>query len=136
MKLKREIDKLGQITDLIKNGQVFGTIGIHLAQGSSYGRPYIESVDPKGAGVRAGLIAGDILTALDGTLVEHGSDATFAILKWPVGTTHMVAVTRGTRELAYPVVAEVMGDSDIKELKAIIEDRARIMNRKLSNSTK
>lgn len=135
MKLKREIDLLGQILDLMGTGRVLGTIGVHLAQVSD-APVYISSVDPKGAGVKAGLNAGDILMTIDGMPIKDRSKVTFDILSFPTGTTHMIAVSRGARELAFPVMVEVMGESDINEFKAAIEDRAKVVNRLYSNRTR
>jgi hypothetical protein len=132
-RLKREIDLYGLISDLItestRTGRALGTIGVHLTEAPGNAQVYISSVVPKSAAVRAGLFAGDVLTTIDGLPVMERSQVTFDVLNLVPGSTHMVAVRRGTRELAFPVVADVMGESDLSELKASIEDRARAINR-------
>lgn len=105
-----------------------GTIGAQLAQVTNKESVYISSVVPNGAAFRAGLFAGDVLITVDGLRIRERGQAIYEILKWAPGSTHMVAIRRGNRELAFPVVAEAIGKSDLSDLDASIEDRARVIN--------
>lgn len=137
MKLKREIDRFGQISEIVRDskesGRALGTIGAHFSsiQGSS--QIYISSVVPNGAAFKSGLFAGDILLLIDGQKIENDSDALYAILGTKVGSIHVFTVNRGARELAFSVQIEELGKSDLQEFQAIINDRETQAKRRLES---
>lgn len=50
------------------------------------------------------------------------------------GSTMMLSLHRGQRDLAFPVLVDKMGDADIQELRALITDRACAINRKVEKA--
>lgn len=137
MKLKRDIDLFGQISELVKdskeNGRALGTIGAYFLSIQGSNQIYISSVVPNGAAFKSGLFAGDIVLSIDGQKIENDSDALFAILDSKPGSIHVFTIKRGARELAFSVQIEELGKSDLQELQAIINDRGTQANRRLES---
>jgi S1-C subfamily serine protease len=55
----------------------------------------VVSLEPEGPAARAGLLLGDVLTALEGTPLHDPGDVTAAIAGRPVGSAVRVSLIRG-----------------------------------------
>ncbi|MCB1954052.1 MAG: PDZ domain-containing protein [Rhodocyclaceae bacterium] len=129
MRLKREVDRLAQIKELLRDfnwtSGAVGTIGVVLAEVPGDARAYIASIIGDGPGGKAGLRAGDVVDAVNGRHVEDWHDIELAVMQAQIGSTLMISVRRGSRELAFPVVVAAMGAADIAERSAQVDDRLR-----------
>lgn len=133
MALKREVDKVGQIQDLLKeSNRPVGTLGVVLRETPERRGVYVNSLIESGPAYSAGLRAGDVVDALDGKPANVLHDIEFSIMTAAPGSTIMVSVRRGQRQLAFPVQVGRMGDADVEELRAQIEDRADALNRQVA----
>jgi S1-C subfamily serine protease len=65
-----------------------------LAPGAGLGL-MVVSLEPEGPAARAGLLLGDVLTALEGTPLHDPGDVTAAIAGRPVGSAVRVSLIRG-----------------------------------------
>jgi len=65
-----------------------------LAPGAGLGL-MVVSLEPEGPAARAGLLLGDVLTALEGTPLHDPGDVTAAIAGRPVGSNVRVSLIRG-----------------------------------------
>ena len=65
-----------------------------LAPGADLGL-MVVSLEPEGPAARAGLLLGDVLTALEGTPLHDPGDVTAAIAGRPVGSAVRVSLIRG-----------------------------------------
>lgn len=130
MKLKRQIDKTAQVQELLKDSnRPLGTLGVVLAETPENQSVYITSLIESGPAYDAGLRAGDVIETLNSRPMKELHETEFSILTTAPGSTMMVSVRRGQRQLAFPVQVGRMGDLDIQELRAQIEDRAAVLDR-------
>ena len=81
MVLKRQIDKIGQIEDLLKeSNRPLGTLGVVLAKTEDQD-VYVTSLIESGPAYSAGLRAGDVIDTLNSNPVKELHDTEFFI--WP-----------------------------------------------------
>jgi regulator of sigma E protease len=99
------------------DGDVLGDLGMQLWR--PQGR--LEQVIAGGAGAKAGLVAGDIVTAIDGKPLADGIALIDAVRAAP-GRTLQLAVRRGDAQLVVPVTPASV---DVKGGKA--EGRIQVM---------
>jgi len=86
------------------DGASFGGIGIQLAFDAATKQWRAETVFPGEPAARAGLRDGDVIVAVNGTMLAGLADAGIsAALRGPVGTTVRLTVVRDGSELAQPV---------------------------------
>jgi len=83
------------------DGDVPGALGLQMWRP----RPAVENVLPDGAAARAGLKAGDLVTAIDGTPVPDGVAFVEAV-RGAAGKTLQVEVQRDGRPLVLPMTPE------------------------------
>lgn len=133
MALKRQIDKAGRIQDLLnESNRPVGTVGVVLGKTPEDQDVYVTSLIESGPAYNAGLRAGDAIDALNSKPVKDLHDTEFFFMATAPGSTIMVSVRRGQRQLAFPVQVGRMGDPDVQELHAQIEDRAAALNRQVA----
>lgn len=106
------------VSALNVDSDVLGALGIALWR--PQGR--IEQVIAGGAAAKAGLLAGDVVTAIDGVAVVDGIALIDAVRAAP-GRTLQLAVQRGSRALVVPVTpdsVEVKGGKAQGKIAAMI----------------
>ncbi|MBQ3216995.1 MAG: trypsin-like peptidase domain-containing protein [Oscillospiraceae bacterium] len=101
------------LDDLRENGTVLNRayMGVNVSSVSSadaqrYGIPlgaYVESVEKTGCAYRAGILAGDIVTAIDDNAIESYEDLSSALKKYRAGDTASVTVYRNGETLALEI---------------------------------
>jgi putative serine protease PepD len=90
-------------TDIIDHGKARRTvIGAEVsdtatAAGSVGPGARLRSVEPSGPAAAAGLKAGDVITRLDGHVVEDGTDLIALVRKYAPGAVVPVQYTRGSK---------------------------------------
>ena len=97
-------DVWDMIQDIIQNGRVTGKpyLGVTLAnvteaEAQKYGMSvgaYVNSVEEGSCAQKAGLVQGDIITAIDGTTVESYSDLKSALRNYKAGDTATLTLDR------------------------------------------
>jgi regulator of sigma E protease len=90
-----------RMSTLDTEGDVTGALGLDLWRP----RAAVDKVLPDGAGARAGLRAGDVVTAVDGKAMQDGLDFIEAVRAAP-GRTLQVGVQRGSENLVLPLVPQ------------------------------
>jgi len=106
------------VSALNVDSDVLGALGMQLWR--PQGR--VEQVLPGGAAARAGLLAGDVVTAIDGAPLVDGIALIDAVRAAP-GRTLQLAVQRGSRALVVPVTpdtVEVKGGKAQGKIAAMI----------------
>jgi putative serine protease PepD len=95
--------------DIIDTGKARRTvIGAEVSTGGSGGSggARLRSVEPAGPAATAGLKAGDVITKIDGHVLEEGTDLIALVRKYAPDTTVAVEFRRGTaRETASVTLA-------------------------------
>ena len=109
------------ISDLIQYGYVTGKpyMGIQVTSVSTsdqqrYGispGAYVESVTAGSSAEKAGLQAGDIITALDDTAIDSNSALTAALSAYRAGDTATMTVTRQNQELKLTITFDEKNDT-------------------------
>ena len=87
--------------DIIDTGKARRTvIGAQVSTGgaSTSSGARLRSVEPAGPAATAGLKAGDVVTKLDGHVLEEGTDLIALVRKYPPGATVAVEFRRGTQK--------------------------------------
>jgi regulator of sigma E protease len=97
----RAVIPASRMAALDVDGDVLDALGIQMWRP----RPTVEQVLPDGPAARAGLQAGDQVTAIDGKPVIDGIDF-IAAVRAAAGRTLQVAVTRAGQALTLPVTPE------------------------------
>lgn len=106
-------DALAIIDDLRENGTVLNRafIGITVspvsAEQKQNGLPdgaFVMSVVPGGRGEKAGLQAGDVITAVDGTTVKDSNSLTQALKSYRGGDRAVLTVYRGGKSIELNIV--------------------------------
>ena len=90
------------VTELRRSGHIQrGWLGISVqdAPGDSAHGASVGGVDRNGPAARAGLRAGDVVTAVDGAPVEHTNDLIRAVSAVPPGGSIRLTVQRGGRQV-------------------------------------
>ena len=108
------------ITQLIETGEIVQPyLGVSVrtvsTEGQQYGVPagaYVVSVEEGGPAARAGVRAGDVITALNGDAVETQQELTSLKSQYKVGQTVTLTVVRGGETLALEVVLGVTPEED------------------------
>lgn len=96
--------QLAQFTDAIA-GSSFGGVGIVLARDDATGIWRVDQVLDGGPAARAGVRAGDAITAVDGHAVTGlAGEQMTTLLRGPTGSIVRLAVTRGGSQLCEPFV--------------------------------
>jgi putative serine protease PepD len=87
--------------DIIDNGKarrtVIGADVVDTGTGGATGGARLRSVEPAGPAAAAGLKAGDVLTKLNGHVLEGGTDLIALVRKYPPGSVVSVEYHRGTK---------------------------------------
>ncbi|MEV6298051.1 trypsin-like peptidase domain-containing protein [Actinoplanes sp. NPDC051861] len=84
--------------DIIDTGKPRRTvIGAEVVTGETAGGARLRSVESAGPAATAGLKSGDVVTKLDGHVVEEGTDLIALVRKYAPGSTVAVEYRRGTR---------------------------------------
>jgi putative serine protease PepD len=87
--------------DIIDTGKarrtVIGAEVIDTGTGASTAGARLRSVEPAGPAATAGLKAGDVVTKLNGHVLEDGTDLIALVRKYPPGSVVSVEYHRGTR---------------------------------------
>ncbi|MEU4428160.1 trypsin-like peptidase domain-containing protein [Actinoplanes sp. NPDC024001] len=84
--------------DIIDTGKARRTvIGAEVVTGETAGGARLRSVEPAGPAATAGLKSGDVITKLDGHLVEEGTDLIALVRKYAPGSVVAVEYRRGTK---------------------------------------
>jgi putative serine protease PepD len=85
--------------DIIDRGKARRTvIGAEVATGGSGSSgARLRSVEPAGPAASAGLESGDVVTKVDGTVLEDGTDLIAIVRKFAPGTVVAVEYRRGTK---------------------------------------
>jgi putative serine protease PepD len=88
-------------SDIIDTGRarrtVIGAEVIDTGTSTTTGGARLRSVEPAGPATAAGLKAGDVLTKLNGHVLENGTDLIALVRKYPPGSVVSVEYRRGTR---------------------------------------
>jgi putative serine protease PepD len=87
--------------DIIDTGKARRTvIGAQVSTGgaSTSSGARLRSVEPAGPAATAGLKAGDVVTKIDGHVLEEGTDLIALVRKYPPGATVAVEFRRGTQQ--------------------------------------
>ena len=88
-------------SDIIDHGKARRTvIGAEVATGSTgagSGGARLRSVEPSGPAAAAGLKAGDVITKLDGHVLDDGTDLIALVRKYAPGAVVPIEYRRGTR---------------------------------------
>ena len=108
------------ITQLIETGEIGQPyLGVSVltarTEGQQDGVPagaYVVSVEEGGPAARAGVRAGDVITALNGDAVETQQELTSLKSQYKVGQTVTLTVVRGGETLALEVVLGVTPEED------------------------
>lgn len=114
---------IGVYNQIIEHGKVIrGSIGVSFTEdqsknpivvhelGADYGM-VLQSVEPGGPADRAGIKAGDVITAINGHPVRSGSDLVNPILDTPIGEKAQVSYLR---------------DHELHDATVTVEDRAKL----------
>ncbi|HEU4348089.1 MAG TPA: trypsin-like peptidase domain-containing protein [Actinoplanes sp.] len=84
-------------SDIIDTGKARRTvIGAAVATGGSGAR--LRAVEPAGPAAQAGLKAGDVVTKLDGHVLEEGTDLIALVRKYAPGATVAIEYRRGSQQ--------------------------------------
>ncbi|WP_328478744.1 trypsin-like peptidase domain-containing protein [Actinoplanes sp. NBC_00393] len=84
--------------DIIDTGKARRTvIGAEVVTGETAGGARLRAVEPAGPASTAGLKSGDVITKLDGHIVEDGTDLIALVRKHAPGSVVAVEYRRGTR---------------------------------------
>ena len=90
--------------EIIDTGKARRTvIGAEVASGGS-GGARLRSVEPAGPAAAAGMKAGDVVTKIDGHVLEDGADLIAMVRKYAPGATVAVELRRGTQKVNASVV--------------------------------
>ena len=88
-------------TDIIDHGKarrtVIGADVATSATGASTGGARLRTVEPSGPAAAAGLKAGDVITRLDGHVLEDGTDLIALVRKYAPGSVVAVVYLRGSQ---------------------------------------
>jgi serine protease Do len=117
---------------IIKNGRVTrGSIGVQFQEElgtnqitlKSLGAPHgvvIEAVEPGSPAEKAGLKGGDVISAVNGTVIKTGNDLVNPIAAAPIGSKVKITYYR---------------DKQVHETTATVEDRTRVFPNAAKNSS-
>ncbi|MBG0566953.1 S1C family serine protease [Actinoplanes aureus] len=84
--------------DIIDTGKARRTvIGAEVVTGETAGGARLRAVEPAGPAATAGLKSGDVITKLDGRVVEEGTDLIALVRKHAPGSVVAVEYRRGTK---------------------------------------
>ncbi|BAL92780.1 putative trypsin-like serine protease [Actinoplanes missouriensis 431] len=90
--------------DIIDTGKARRTvIGAEVVTGETAGGARLRSVEPAGPAASAGLKSGDVLTKIDGHVLEDGTDLIALVRKYAPGATVPVEYRRGTKSASASV---------------------------------
>ncbi len=112
-------DVIDILSDLMNYGYVTGKpyMGVQITSVSTeaqyYGiaaGAYVSYVAPDGAADAAGLQSGDIITAIDGTVVDSSSALTAAITAYRAGDTAQLSVTRDNQQITLSITFDEKND--------------------------
>jgi putative serine protease PepD len=87
--------------DIIDTGKARRTvIGAEVATGGSgtSSGARLRAVEPAGPAAQAGLKAGDVITKLDGHVLEEGTDLIALVRKYAPGATVAIEFRRGSQQ--------------------------------------
>ncbi|MEU4687338.1 trypsin-like peptidase domain-containing protein [Actinoplanes sp. NPDC023714] len=91
-------------TDIIDTGKARRTvIGAEVVTGETAGGARLRSVEPAGPAAAAGLKSGDVLTRIDGHVLEDGTDLIALVRKYAPGSVVAVDYRRGTKNASASV---------------------------------
>ncbi len=113
-------DVIDILSDLMNYGYVTGKpyMGVQITSVSTeaqyYGiaaGAYVSYVAPGGAADVAGLQSGDIITAIDDTVVDSSSALTAAITAYRAGDTALLSVTRDNQQITLSITFDEKNDT-------------------------
>ena len=118
---------------LLKNGKVLRSrIGVHvqdlqqqLAQSFGLTVPHgalVSEVEPGGPGDQAGLKSGDVITSVNGRLIDHSWDLPTVISQLPPGTQAKLGVWHDRKATEVSVKTILLEDSATQVAKAVSEE--------------
>ena len=126
------------ITDIIENGQVTGKAYLAIKAGTMTEQMatqyniditqgvFVYSTESGGAGERAGLQLGDVITALDDTEITSMTDLTMAKKGYKAGDTAMLTVYRGgeyiTLEVTFDQQPQTTGEEETQQAQEPTQD--------------
>lgn len=123
-------DALNIIDDLRENGTVLNRayIGINVSkvtdEQKASGLPdgaFVMSVVPDGRGEKAGLLAGDVITAVDGTAVKDNYGLTQALKSYRGGDKAVLTVYRGGKSLDLTIVFDSKDNQTVEPTESTEE---------------
>jgi Do/DeqQ family serine protease len=115
-------------------GAKLQTITPEIAENLSLARPsgvLVASVVPSGPAARAGLKTGDVITAIDGQVVEDPNAFEYRFVTKPLGRSAQLGVLRGGRETRLVIALETPPESARDEVT--IRSRSPFNGAKVAN---
>src|SRR5262245_6339417 len=105
-----------------------------IAENLNLARPsgaLVASVAPGGPAARAGLRTGDVITAIDGQVVEDPNAFEYRFVTKPLGRTAQLGVLRGGRETRLSIALETAPETPRDEV--VIRSRSPFTGAKVAN---